>query len=516
MKHIDLTLPWYRLNEDTEAVQQLLQKVLPEYLHTVRWFGGKAKTIQDITVSEWLTLEKSHAFAWLLMLDVHYETGLETYMLPLMLSSAVPAHNKALLATCAFNSTLFYVVDAAFDSRFHQLVFTEMMQDAMGTQTHGNLVFHSSKKLESAERLFNNARVPDIEQSNTSVLYGEVFFLKFYRKLFRQINPEVEMLQFLSEHTSFRNIPEYAGSIVWEEKSKAPVTLGLMMRKVEAEKDSWSSTGDDLNDFLFRFVDHTFSVKEYVFEKMELLGKRTAEMHLALAGGAATPAFQSEKFTKSYTKWLHEHLIQLVDKRLMMYEQQKHQLSGQALQLGEQFVQRAEFIKSFFRSVTQRKLMSGRIRIHGDYHLGQVLFSGNDFIIIDFEGEPESSIEERKIKHSPLKDVAGMIRSFHYAVCAKLYFSKETAGMDQERLQKAADRWFHLIQDTFLDSYMAVMGKNNPLLGSKAEINYLLQLHILEKAVYELGYEMNGRPHWVSIPLKGVAYVVDELEKYLE
>ena len=168
----------------------------------------------------------------------------------------------------------------------------------------------------------------------------------------------------------------------------------------------------------------------------------------------------------------------------------------------------------FFEKIASNDLKSSRIRIHGDYHLGQVIFTGTDYLIIDFEGEPESSITDRKIKHSPLKDVAGMIRSFHYAVCAKLYFSDETKNIDPLRLQKAADRWYKLITDAYVDSYMQTMGDISAIFGNRTELNFLLQLHLLEKAVYELGYELNGRPDWIRIPLKGIQQVLFEIEKF--
>jgi maltose alpha-D-glucosyltransferase/alpha-amylase len=171
-------------------------------------------------------------------------------------------------------------------------------------------------------------------------------------------------------------------------------------------------------------------------------------------------------------------------------------------------------VRRFFGQILTRPLKSLRTRIHGDYHLGQVLYTGGDFIIIDFEGEPESSIIERKIKHSPLKDVAGMVRSFHYAVSAKLFFSKETEQMNQERLQRAADRWFYLIRETFTETYLEALGKDQKLFASKAELNFLFLLHLLEKAIYEIGYEINGRPDWVKIPLKGIEQVINELQKF--
>ena len=170
-------------------------------------------------------------------------------------------------------------------------------------------------------------------------------------------------------------------------------------------------------------------------------------------------------------------------------------------------------IEAFVEEFRTRPLESLRIRIHGDYHLGQVLATRDDFIIIDFEGEPESSIADRKIKHSPLKDVAGMIRSYHYAVCAKIYYSAETESLAPDHLQRVSDRWFRLIRETYQDAYLDRIGMPHPLFRNNNEINFLLLVYLLEKAVYELGYEISYRPAWVKIPLKGIIDVIREIEK---
>jgi maltose alpha-D-glucosyltransferase/alpha-amylase len=176
------------------------------------------------------------------------------------------------------------------------------------------------------------------------------------------------------------------------------------------------------------------------------------------------------------------------------------------------FMEAKELIDEFADQILTKDLDSLRIRIHGDYHLGQVLATGNDYIIIDFEGEPESSITDRKIMHSPLKDVAGMIRSYHYAISAKMLNSNETADMDAFRVQTAADRWYRLIMQTYLEKYLETFGHPHPLFKNNNETNFTL-IYLLEKAVYELGYEISYRPDWVKIPLKGIVNVIREIEK---
>lgn len=338
--------------------------------------------------------------------------------------------------------------------------------------------------------------------------------MKIYRKLFLETNPEVEMLKFLTEQGGYANVPAYRGSLIWSRKNIAPVTFALMMYKIDAQKDNWATTGDELNDFLQSFIQGSFSIHEFVFEHVELLAKRTAQMHTALAHETSMKDFKTEKFNPAYRTWLFDHLMSLVDGRISMLQDNHHLLDEDAKRMAQLLMDKREIVLRFFEKIKKKPLKSLRTRIHGDFHLGQVLHTGGDFIIIDFEGEPESSISDRKIKHSPLKDVAGMIRSFHYAVSAKLFYSNETKHKDQLSLQKAADRWFYLIRETFTETYLHELGPHQKLYANKAEINFLFLLHLLEKAIYEVGYELNGRPDWLKIPLKGIEQVINELEKY--
>ena len=236
-------------------------------------------------------------------------------------------------------------------------------------------------------------------------------------------------------------------------------------------------------------------------------------MHLSLYAPNADEHFAPENLTNEYRQFLHKRFTNLLDRRYNLLIDNYLKLDVPSQKLAWIFMEAREMIEEFLEDLLTKPLDSLRIRIHGDYHLGQVLATGNDYIIIDFEGEPESSISERKIKHSPLKDVAGMIRSYHYAVCAKLFNSEETKDTPPEKLQIVSDRWFKLIKDTYLEAYFGTFGYPHPLFKNNNEINFLLLIYLLEKAVYELGYEISYRPDWVKIPLKGIVDVVREIEK---
>jgi maltose alpha-D-glucosyltransferase/alpha-amylase len=497
---------WQSLSTDSEWTKAIL-KALPSFMRHARWFGGKGQALKHVICGHCFPLDHLGIRYYFFVAEVHYhDHELENYLIPLALAD----HRGEGFAVEADGN---WIVDATYQPSFQRALFELIVGGKKVLSTDGALAFERGSAVPDSEAYLSSVN-PSIDQSNSSVFFNGKYFLKLYRKLFRETNPEVEMLRFLTEKGQYPHVPAYCGSLIWERKNIPPITFGLMMNKVDAKKDNWASTGDELNDFLTAFVRGEFSLHEHVFEQVELLARRTAEMHLALGTRSREKAFAIEKYSDEYREWLHAHLIDLLEGRLEMIAHRYDALDEHAKRMASVLRKNEKRVRRFFGQILTRPLKSLRTRIHGDYHLGQVLYTGGDFIIIDFEGEPESSIIERKIKHSPLKDVAGMVRSFHYAVSAKLFFSKETEQMNQERLQRAADRWFYLIRETFTETYLEALGKDQKLFASKAELNFLFLLHLLEKAIYEIGYEINGRPDWVKIPLKGIEQVINELQKF--
>lgn len=435
----------------------------------------------------------------------------EQYLLPLsFITDPITRGNipeKGLITEATFDTQAGWLVDAIYDENFRNLLY----HNILANQTQGVVTFQKGRGLVASDTV--TSRVLPVDSSNSALVFNEMYFMKLYRKLFTLTNPEVEMVAFLTETGGFEAIPAYAGSFTWHQPEQGDITLGMMQRMVANDKDSWAMTGDYLNDFLYAVPNRVFMVKEDVFEKVALLGQRTAEMHLALYSKTDDPAFQSEPFTDEYRTFLAGRFTDLLDRRYELLVNKYGQLDEQAQRLAWVFMEAKEMIDDFVADFKKRELGSCRIRIHGDYHLGQVLATQNDYVVIDFEGEPESTIAERKIKHSPLKDVAGMIRSYHYAVSAKLFNSSETQGIDPDKLQVVSDRWYKLIRDTYLDAYLGTFGSPHPMFYDNGEINYLLLIYLLEKAVYELGYEISYRPSWVKIPLKGIVDVISEIEK---
>lgn len=512
MNEFVLAIEWQGFEKDRYVHTVLEDNILPPYIAQCRWFAGKARQIIQLKVRDTVHFED---FIFMTF-EVKYQEGdSELYLLPLSFveedTQKIP--EKGILSKASMDDKTGILVDAIYDTNFRSALFSSTYNQKKHSQVNNDFLLFTKGKAFVAESEVIDSLLPNIDSSNSAMIFGGKYFLKLYRKIFAETNPEAEMLEFITQNSDFLNIPRFAGSMTWKRADDAEITFGVMVEVIESLKDDWSMTGDYLNDFLEAYIDGNFQIKESVFGKVSQLAHRTAEMHKALFALRGAETFNAEPFDRQYRRFLQEKLENLLEKRYNLLTDNYLKLDEQAQNLAWKFMESKDMILDFIDQVLTRPLFSYRTRIHGDYHLGQVLATEDDLVIIDFEGEPESSIIERKIKHSPLKDVAGMIRSYHYAVSAKLFNSAETSDIDEEQLQRAADRWYKLIKDTYLQEYLSVFGSPHPLFKDNNEINYLLLFHLLEKAVYEIGYEVNYRPSWVKIPLKGIAEVLAEVEK---
>jgi len=352
-----------------------------------------------------------------------------------------------------------------------------------------------------------DAQVLKAEQSNTAIVYGQRLFLKLFRKLEPGINTDLEIMRFLNEETSFKNTPRVAGALEYES-----TTLAILQGYTANSGDAWTYTLDAISRFFDRILSDSNAAERMkhpddeliggYLSDAELLGRRTAEMHLALASRDDIPAFAPEPFTPHYQRSIYQSMrTQAVQTMQLLRRRAKESPEAQMV------IAREAELQKRFRAVLDGRLTGQRIRTHGDYHLGQVLYTGNDFVIIDFEGEPLRPLSERRIKRSALRDVAGMLRSFHYAPYAVLFGQAPGVVIraeDEPMLDTAATFWHHAVSNAFLRAYLATSAAAPHLPATREEIRVLLDAYRLEKALYEIVYELNNRPEWVRIPLRGV------------
>lgn len=522
-----------------------LEEILPGYMLPRRWFGSKARTIQSTEIIEALALAQT---AYLTLIRVTYTEGEpETYMLPLAFASGDRADHlnherpQAVVAYLQTQTDAGILYDAVWENRFTAALLETIAHQQIFAGGAGQVVA-------SATRVFAQLRGSDdkdlppallgAEQSNTSIRYGDRLILKLYRRLEAGINPDLEIGHFLTGQASFAHTPPVAGALEYRQAQAAaggnePVTLAILQGFAPNEGDAWRYTLDALSRYFERVLTQAqitsaaialpresllelterelpalaYELIGAYLESAQLLGQRTAELHLALASQTDDPSFAPEPFTLNYQRPLHQGMRNLTGRVLQLLRQRLKKLPETIRPEAQQVLDLEAEILKRFHSLLEGKITALRTRTHGDYHLGQVLYTGKDFMIIDFEGEPARTLQERRLKRSPLQDVAGMLRSFHYAAYAA-FFEQIAQGVvqpqEQARLETWARFWHVWVSTAFLKTYLAVVGPAPFQPQSPVEVRILLDAYLLEKAVYELGYELNNRPDWVKIPLQGI------------
>ena len=404
----------------------------------------------------------------------------------------------------------------------------------------GRLDAHASSLLNEAHPIQHlTSRVGSAEQSNTSILYGQKLILKLFRRLQPGENPDVEIGRFLTEVARFPHIAPFMGEITMTPVSGEATTAAMLQGLVANKGDGWEWFLDQFAAFL-QSVEHLASPPETsapgllkvqkpmkevrdnagtALNAAALLGRRTAELHLALSTQTQDQAFCAERFTSTELGQDVRRIEAQLTQTLETLKARFSTLDDSTADLAVQFFSKRREMFARMRELASLKAAGQRIRIHGDYHLGQTLRTqapasdrnkdAGDFVILDFEGEPARTLAERRQKQSPLKDVAGMIRSFSYAAHSGLdrYLNEKpesASGEGANQLAKWARCWEHTVAGEFLSSYSESIAAKPDLLPPKEQSQTLLNAYVLEKALYELMYELNNRPQWLRIPFAGI------------
>jgi len=507
----------------------LQKKILIEYLKKSRWFGGKTQKILKIDILENIPFCNGNFTNNLLVIKVFYKGGSsELYSLPV---SYALGNESLRIKQNSPESIISYIkkkgliiYDGTYNKKFQQKIFDIVLREEKLKGTKGKLsgiCGKNLKKIICGKKISLNSYVLKTEQTNNSIVYGDKFILKFFRKLNEGVNPEFEMLKFITEETEFKNVPFFLGSVEYEVKNHKPVCMGILQTFIKNRTDAWRYSIQNVKKYFERVISENVKTADektiegligrtYI-ENIKLLGKRTGQMHLALGSKRNRPEFRPEKFSFSYRKEVFVSLRSLTDRVFSLLEKSCYKFSHKLKEDIKEILSSKEEIIKCFREVLKKSFSVSKMRIHGDYHLGQVLFTGKDFFIIDFEGEPGRLFEDRRKKLSPIKDVAGMLRSFQYCVYFVLYKELGLKLEEIEKLHSFADGWYEYISDVFLNSYLKICADENIVPKYKEDFFALLKIFLLEKVIYEIGYELNNRPDWIVIPVEGMKYILKSL-----
>lgn len=522
---------WEELMENEDFIKVFLSDVLEEYIIRQRWYGGKSSKLKYIELSEYFRIQHKAEVYYGLLLEVNFtEAFYQHYFLPIAFVTDETFAKDDRILPISIQNQEGYIIDAVNLEAFRKVVFERILtaepNDTTRVQYNKSHIFNNCQ--------YESSRFMGFEQSNTSIVYNEQYVLKFFRRIYADRNPDYEMSRFLSEKKEFKNTPAYLGSIQIKDNENVNITIGLMQEMVPNDGDAWDYMLREINKVFHNIASKNIQISGLpktvdfqrldirdippqiidwvglnVFTKIQQLAKRTAEMHIALGSEFEDTAFTPTRFNGDYTVWLKNRLLYQFQNRLNAVENNLHKLDGLALELAEEFLEKKNEIRKRFVQFDWTKLKSERLRVHGDYHLGQILVKDDDFFILDFEGEPESTIRDRKVKQPPLKDVAGLFRSFHYAIYATIFNNIKAYNKDLGSMFEAGEILYQYFVGLFLGTYVVEIQNANINIGYEQERIFLLKYSLLEKAVYELGYELNSRPRWAVIPLKGISNIIN-------
>jgi maltose alpha-D-glucosyltransferase/alpha-amylase len=517
--------------------EQLETVDLPEYLPKQRWFAGKTRRIEATKILDSADLDTPHSA--LALVEVRYDDGLsDTYQLPLAMTfgeigdelrRATPNAGVATLVSKRVGGLLH---DGVFDDKACAELFS-LIESGRSLKAHKGQVQGVRGTLFQdvlgGESVQLQVRRGSAEQSNTSILFGDRFILKLFRRLEAGLNPEYEIGRYLTEKTSFDGIPPFAGWIEYVPNTGAePTILAILQGLVPNEGDGWKWTVEELERYFESCAALPFPgnlndefgetlelserptsqlAKDHVgiyLESAAMLGRRTAQLHLALAAPTDNPAFAPEAMSAENFQTLLTNVCQHASEVFDVLKGSVSRLPDEVVEIAAAVLSRRRRILDQLGKAKLDCLQTQRIRIHGDYHLGQVLRVKTDFVILDFEGEPARSLEYRRSKQCPLYDVAGMLRSFSYAAYGTLinYTARHTE--DLPRLEPWAQLWERSVAAEFLRAYRDTAHGAAFLPTNCTHFRKLLEVFLLDKALYEILYELNSRPGWVRIPMLGM------------
>ncbi len=527
-----------------------LSGVLPGYMRARRWFRSKARRIKSISLRDAIRIPfdgENESQARLVIFDVEFTEGeAEAYVLPLALARAervepsLAATPQAIVATVmpeGEEGPAWTLYDALYEPAFATALLEGVGGRRRISGKRGDLTATPTRALRALQGGRATSLTPSVgraEQSNTSILFGDRLILKMIRRLEPGANPEIEIGQALTD-AGFEHSPALGGSLIYGGGREA-ASLGVLQQYVVNEGDAWQFTLDAVSAYYDRAAatdgsevtgpgampgttvsDMLRAVGQPPSQAMaevigdylnvaRLLGERTAELHRALAG-RDDPAFAPEPFSALYQRGIFQTLRNQQSGTLALLKAKLAGLPDEARPAAQTALGLSAEIGDRVRDLTQRRIGAVRIRTHGDYHLGQVLWTGRDIVIIDFEGEPGRPLSERRHKRSGLADVAGMLRSFHYAAFGTLLNPRVGSAVrpeDVARLEPWATAWYATVGATFVGAYLEKAAGQSFVPSDQGEQVALLELAMLQKVLYELSYELNNRPDWVSIPLRGL------------
>ena len=530
---------------EKSLLKDLEKNVLPEYLPKTNWFVGKERTIHDISIIEYSRLQLKISDAYFLLLEVNYENGLpENYLLPVtvvkepLMQSIKENCIESVIAILNTKEETGLLCDAFYTPELQHWLFENLKSSSLGKLSNSFIQFKGEDEIKNYSGANEvRSRIHAGHQKNTSITYDNKFFLKMYRKIDNDVNPDVELSQFLTKRTGFKNTPPYYGKLDWQ-IGKRTFVLGQLQQMVENHGDGRSFMTERLNNYIERILakNHLNGHKPELLsgltdplsydqlpqdlqtflggpasEQSTLLGKRIAMMHIALASGKEKD-FQPEDFSLHYQRSLFSSMQSMVRETFQNIGKAMSRVPAKTQEELKQVEKKKDILLEVLKQIYSKKIDVTKIRIHGNLHLQQILFTGKDIAIHDFGGNPHRNYSERRLKRSPFRDVASMVRSFYYVAHKTFLHSNQIHKDEIETFLPYATLWSHYMSGFFLKAYLEKSKGYDFVPESSSDLDILIRTYFLEGAINDLNFEVNHRPEYILIPLKMIEAIINPVE----
>ena len=542
---------WKNIFSQPESKKKL-ESILPNYLSGYPWFGGKDKVIQSTEIIEVISIDYEQKETALVFMEFHYTEGpTETYLIPLSyleqseISSQIPPEKIIAELQIQQQDKSGILFDVLSDKNFLNMPLKAIHKNQKYEGNSGVIQGNATHVLAEIMQATTEDIQPHIlseRHDKTLINFGTKLILKLFRKLEPGINPELENSNFLTQRARSENsviagnISQTTGYLEYQRQGGNLITIGILEEFIPEARDGWSYTSDALRDYFDRIMVEQASVNdleipeitvnnslnteitESVYDLIgsyinlaENLGKVTADIHHTLASDPENPNFSPEQFTPFYQRSVYQYTRNQTGKILLKLKKHLPGFSQDTQQLAKSVINRQDRIMEHLSSVVERKITAMRTRCHGDYHLENVLFTGKDFVIINFEGEATRPLNERRMKRSLLRDIAVMLESFYYVANVALREEIKNGMIRPENIlamEQWSTFWYTWVSISFLKAYLQNTKSSSFLPQSEQEMQILLDVYLLEKVIYELDHELTSRPEWVEIPLTRIQQLV--------
>jgi maltose alpha-D-glucosyltransferase / alpha-amylase len=532
---------WDEIIVNDEVAEKLETEILPAYLPKTNWFAGRQRTIFNCKVAEHINITLGRSQIILLMLEVNYKTGLpENYFLPISFLKNQAAEDllqespQSILGKMKLNGKDAVLVDALYTIPLQRWLFEKMAGSETISFNKFSLDFTGGEEIKKYFEEHHEIRSRIVNRTNhTAVTYDNHFFLKIYRKVEMGINPDQELCYYLSQQ-KFVYTPECLGEIEWKFR-RGNCTIGTMQRLVENHGDGYGYMKDRINNYIERIVARKGELEKIEWkgsllepasfenlstelqdllgarasDQSRLFGARVGELHLTLQKATTLKDFSPEHFSLHYQRSLFSAAAALVRESYNSMQQHKKSVPENEQTAIENLLGRKNEMLGLFKKIYRKKFDVVKTRIHGSLGLGQLLLTGKDVAIHDFEGYATRSYSETRLKRSPLLDVASMIRSYYYAGYEAFLSSPHFKNGELKNLLQYSDLWIHYMGGFFLKAWLAKVKETNIIPSSPEDLRLMLQHYLLEKALLALNYEISNRPEKVIIPLAMVRDILD-------